>query len=332
MVEGSRYEKHGEFSRYEKHGGYREIRIIILEGKHKKCGSFFSPHRDKFLGEFIKMTQIDTTAQGNTSKPSRSRKWVFTLNNYSMTHLTQIKNSLKSEQYVIGEEVAPKTGTKHLQGFIEFRNARHFDGVKQILGKEAHIEKARGTAQQNIAYCGKEGNVHSNLAIYQQQAILEKRYKDVIWREWQQRVLEFLDMEPDSRTIFWITDEKGNSGKSYLTKYLAMTREGVILASGKRDNIFNQINRSITERNVVPQIILVDVPRCNYRYVSYSAIEEIKNGLIYSGKYEGGQCIFDHPHVIVFSNEDPDLEMMSQDRWFIYGIVGEEMLLKNHRM
>jgi hypothetical protein len=51
--------------------------------------------------------------------------------------------------------------------------------------------------------------------------------------------------------------------------------------------------------------------------VNYGAIEQIKNGLLFSGKYEGGQCVFNQPHVIVFANAEPKEEQMSMDRWDI---------------
>ena len=46
-------------------------------------------------------------------------------------------------------------------------------------------------------------------------------------------------------------------------------------------------------------------------------LEQIKNGMIYSGKYEGGQCLFESPHIVIFANSKPEIENMSIDRWNI---------------
>lgn len=51
-------------------------------------------------------------------------------------------------------EKAPTTGKIHLQGFIIFYKKCRFTTVKNLL-PGAHIEKARGTQQQNIEYCSK---------------------------------------------------------------------------------------------------------------------------------------------------------------------------------
>lgn len=76
-----------------------------------------------------------------------------------------------------------------------------------------------------------------------------------------------------------------------------------------------------THEDEDPKIIICDIPRTNLEYINYGAIESIKNGMIYSGKYEGGQCIFDNPHVVVFANELPDGSKMSRDRWRIHYIT-----------
>lgn len=48
--------------------------------------------------------------------------------------------------------------------------------------------------------------------------------------------------------------------------------------------------------------------------VCYQALEALKDGIMYSGKYEGGLCVFDTLHVVVFSNEGPKDGMLSEDR------------------
>jgi len=69
------------------------------------------------------------------------------------------------------------------------------------------------------------------------------------------------------------------------------------------------------------KIILVDCPRSQQDYLNYGALEQIKTGLIFSGKYEGTQLVFNCPHVIVFANAPPqNLDCFSSDRWNIVNI------------
>jgi len=66
-----------------------------------------------------------------------------------------------------------------------------------------------------------------------------------------------------------------------------------------------------------PQIVLFNFTRALEGHVSYTAIESVKDGLVFSGKYEGGTKIFKSPHVIVFSNWHPDVTQLTRDRWEI---------------
>lgn len=65
---------------------------------------------------------------------------------------------------------------------------------------------------------------------------------------------------------------------------------------------------------------ILDIPRANKNCISYKSIESIKTGLIYSPKYEGGQAVFNSPHIIIFSNYPPEIQNLSLDRWEIFEI------------
>ena len=47
----------------------------------------------------------------------------------------------------------------------------------------------------------------------------------------------------------------------------------------------------------------------------YATIENLKNGMIFSGKYGSETKFFNQPLVFVFSNWLPDIEKFSVDRW-----------------
>jgi len=263
---------------------------------------------------------------GNTSSPSRLRRVCFTLNNYTEEEASQLKIWLaqKTQYYIMGWEIG-KEGTPHLQGYFEVKNAIRFDTLKE-LNNRVHWERAIKKRIFSQNYCSKDGNYICSIEIRSLGEILKQemldRYVGIVWKPWQQTVLDKLNGEPDSRTINWICDWNGNSGKSYLTKYLALTRE-LIIADGKKDNIFNQVNRKLNEEEKEFQLVVLDIPRSGEGYVNYGVLEQLKNGLIYSGKYEGGLCLFDNVHVIVFANFMPDKTQFSEDRWNIIDITEE---------
>lgn len=63
---------------------------------------------------------------------------------------------LQSEYIVTGFEVGQE-GTQHIQGYCHYKNAVSFNTVKGCLPR-AHIEKARGSPEQNYDYCTKDGD------------------------------------------------------------------------------------------------------------------------------------------------------------------------------
>lgn len=148
--------------------------------------------------------------------------------------------------------------------------------------------------------------------------VLQQEYSNVTWHKWQQEVLDIINEKPHPRTINWYWEPTGNVGKSFICKFIALRQE-VIVASGKKNDIYNEIH-TVLSSGIIPTIIVLDYPRHDLDYINYGAIECIKNGFLYSGKYEGGKCIFPIPHVIVFANEPPDITKMSSDRWHIVKI------------
>lgn len=264
------------------------------------------------------MSQISqeiSSAVGGNTKLQRARRWTFTWNNYTEEDLSQLSQYFETtaEYYIIGKEIG-ESGTPHLQGYFERKLQIRFETLRKILPK-CHIEKAKGNREQNIEYCSKSGNYIAKEQFTRENAIIKKKYSNITWKPWQQQIIDLIETEPDSRKIYWFWEPTGNVGKTFLCKYLCIKYDAII-ASGKKDDIFNQVKSWLdTNKDKEPRLILLDIPRSSHGCISYGAIEACKNGLLYSGKYEGGKCIFDHPHVIIFSNEEPDLHQMSEDRF-----------------
>lgn len=90
----------------------------------------------------------------------RSRGYVFTLNNYTPEEVENVKLLADTDEVrylVFGHEVAPTTGTPHLQGFILFENQTAFGTVRKLIPR-ANIQTRRATDFQASEYCKKEGD------------------------------------------------------------------------------------------------------------------------------------------------------------------------------
>lgn len=90
----------------------------------------------------------------------RSRRWCFTINNPTDVDVGQVYDLAVKEAIVYliaGDEVAPGTGTPHLQGYVVFSNAWRFKRIAQKLPR-AHLLAALGSSVQNRTYCSKGGH------------------------------------------------------------------------------------------------------------------------------------------------------------------------------
>lgn len=88
---------------------------------------------------------------------SRSRAWVWTLNNYTQEQVTLLTGLAGQAKYMVfGKEVGA-SGTPHLQGFTYLNFAKSFTAFKSWLGcNAAHIAIARDI-EAAATYCKKDG-------------------------------------------------------------------------------------------------------------------------------------------------------------------------------
>jgi len=87
-----------------------------------------------------------------------STRFSFTLNNYSEADLEHLAH-MDAKYIIYGKEVAPTTGTIHLQGYVIFEKDTRLTKAINSLPHGCHVEMAKGSSFQNITYCSKEGNV-----------------------------------------------------------------------------------------------------------------------------------------------------------------------------
>lgn len=271
-----------------------------------------------------------TKGVGNTnSTPTRNRNYCFTWNNYTEKDIDTIIENSKTlgYDYVFQKEIG-KNKTKHLQGILMFSNCVSFKKLKTLYPKP-HWEITRNK-RASILYCSKKDTrdgtgVFSSIKIQEEKKTKRERileqYNDIKWYDWQEKILKIVEGKKDNRTIHWVWDEQGNKGKSFLAKYL-YCKYKCIIGGGKKNDVLNQVKIWQEENeDEDPDIILLDISRTNKDYINYEIMEMLKNGLAYSGKYEGGIILFEKiPHIICLANFGPDMDKLSLDRWKIYNL------------
>ena len=78
--------------------------------------------------------------------------------NFCFTSFNDKIEFTMSMKYLIqGREICPKTQKEHYQGYVMFRNARTLSGVIKEY-RPIHFEIARGSNEDNIKYCSKDGD------------------------------------------------------------------------------------------------------------------------------------------------------------------------------
>jgi len=86
----------------------------------------------------------------------RHRRWIFTCNNYTEADLDYFA-TIHVRFIIYGKEIAPTTGTPHLQGFVVLNSAKTVSATRKFL-RRCRIDVARGSVASNITYCSKSGD------------------------------------------------------------------------------------------------------------------------------------------------------------------------------
>lgn len=257
-------------------------------------------------------TQISVSDIKNKIKqPPMRKNHFFTYNNYDLKEIDPIVATLKKFAYKgkIQTEIG-ENGTPHLQGMIWCKDKCRDTEFK--LSKKIHWEALKDFENKSD-YCAKDethdGVFRTSWGFPKPINIIKNLYP------WQQEIENIILSEPDDRKIYWFWESIGNVGKSAFVKYCVMKHGVIFCQGGKESDLMNLIFNSDMDKS---NCVIFDLPRAHKGNISYSSLENIKNGLVCNTKYETGFKAFNSPHVIIFANYPPsDADKMSSDRWII---------------
>lgn len=217
------------------------------------------------------------------------------------------------------------------------------EAIEQACGNKPHTERARGNWQQNYDYCTKDGDFEEwgeatkkkgartdianflkaaetsavldlareyprEFAKYHRAAeivrgeskrsaelaALREQMAGIELRDWQQRAIARLDAQ-DDRKVLWYVDKDGGQGKTFLAKWLMVNRDAFYVQGGA--------HKDISYAYQLQDYVVFDFTRDKEEICSYSMIESIKNGIIFSPKYNSDVKVkAEGAKVIVFSN------------------------------
>ena len=155
--------------------------------------------------------------------------------------------------------------------------------------------------------------------------------KNIILKYWQQDLLNY--MKPSDRELIWVYGTNGNEGKSWFQKFTA-SKLGFdkVVCGLDIKNKTSSICHILSKRSLITiDTYLFNVSRSQNEYekVNYEVLEQIKDGKIITSKYDTKELKLVTPNIVViFSNYAPDTKQMSKDRWTIFSIRNDDLIVK----
>lgn len=260
---------------------------------------------------------------GNTEPAADANKdrkqyiyWSFTWNEYTLSAVEIIFEVFKHEcSWIIMQEEVGDSGNRHIQGTMKFAKRKRLTELKKFHNKIHWEATIQITA--SCAYCSsvekRRGKLWTHGIVIPEKEIVN----DFIPYGWQLEVMDIIAKPPDPRVINWFWEPDGGVGKTELAIYL-YDKHDAMYCCGKAADIFHIISKQKNRR----YIFIFDITKEKMEHFHYSTIEQIKNGLIVSGKYDSDIIRLPvRPHIFVFANSPPDINKLATNgRWNIIKI------------
>lgn len=149
---------------------------------------------------------------------------------------------------------------------------------------------------------------------------------------WQEHIKNtVLEKPADDRTINWVFDPVGNTGKSKFCKLMEFKHQCPVLEFATDRDLMYLMSQYMGRK-----AYFLDLTRVKPAMYSgddmYATMEKIKNGRVMNTKYQTSIQHMMSPHLWVFSNSLPKLEKLSSDRWRVWTINPQHKVLEPYNL
>lgn len=235
--------------------------------------------------------------------------------------------------WIFREETAPTTGRVHGQGMVRIKpgitNAQLRERLPGAhLGYNANEEESvnyiidEDTDEQFKSHTGRQPRSLRNGPVpipFVGQGIIQPHQL----YEWQNELVEEIELTPDQRSIVWYVDRDGGNGKTAMLKHLTHFHGAAWTRGGTTGDIAFAMAPMLNST----RICIIDYARgTNPEEINYEVIENLKDGIMTSNKYKSTNLNFERKHVIVFANFEPDFSKLSNDRWDIRYLKNKQLV------
>ena len=125
-----------------------------------------------------------------------------------------------------------------------------------------------------------------------------------------------LSSVPNDRDIVFVYDPQGNKGKTWFAKWFCKKHsDAQYLEPSKKADMAFCLQDDL-------RVLFVNVTRSQAEHSEYlyAFLESVKDGMVFSPKYESRMKILKPCHVVVMLNSYPKTELLSRDRVVIIEI------------
>lgn len=257
-----------------------------------------------------------------------NQSYVFDFTYFTEREHTDIELCLKDKckKYCFQLEECPSTKKLHYQGRISLKEKKRINQLQKFLHFEGcHFSVTSNENKNNDFYVSKEETrIKGPWRDTDEEMYIPRQVREIKeLRPWQNDIIKMSKVF-DTRSINIIYDPNGNTGKSVLTMYMRAYKLGRKIPYC---NTYKDIMRMVCDMPI-SNCYLFDLPRSIDKKVLaglFSAIEDIKGGYAFDDRYKFKEIMFDCPQIFVFTNEQPNRTYLSEDRWKIWTIIGDEL-------
>lgn len=229
----------------------------------------------------------------------------------------------ETEDFVFQAERGGESKRLHYQGFLKMGERKRADQMGRMYQDEypgMHFSAASTAGKEALKkYCMKQetrvAGPWSHRPIEPpkkfQGWVLDKKkvYADIMNnpRPFQSELTRMVDSAPDDRTIVWVADQEGNTGKSKWARYQASMHGAEWHTYGKSNDVIN-----VVCDRPASGCYIFNLPRARPKEAAmcdlFATLEMIKDGYLVNYKYKGAVQERPYPHVVVLANYLPTPE------------------------
>lgn len=278
--------------------------------------------------------------KGNTKpspkkQDSPKKEWCFTHNfekvenkKVEETLINKIVLDFKAYNFYIFSLEIGEQGRRHLQGYVEFPQKERLTAVKKLIDDSTHWEKAKGDRQSNITYISKEPIKGPYLWDKSKQPKYTPKQLKMVEPEslfdFQKDCLSMARNQDSDRKIPWVFSKETGVGKTQICKHLMYYDNWGFVDGDKKDIMCAILGKDGTKELKNGYFFNFSNDK-DLNKVSYQSMENMKDGLLFSSKYESGGVLVPPINLFVFANGPPKAK--HSDRWEVF-IIKDKKLIK----